>query len=107
MNDVIDEFLAEEISCQEFYDSICDFIVDQNIRSGEYEGNIFVIKKLDRLNFIIFKEFSHRKDGQREIYNAVSIFRKDLLKALNAHGMAQGFRVKGYGKESNDVITPL
>ena len=75
--------------------------------SGEYEGNIFVIKKLDRLNFIIYKEFSYRKDGQREIYNAVSISRKDLLNALNTHGMAQGFRVKGYGKESNDVITPF
>ena len=105
MNDVITEFLAEEISYQEFYDSIYDFIADQNIRSGEYEGNIFVIKKLDRLNFIIYKEFSHGNDGHREIYNAVSIFRKDLLMALNEHAITQGFKVKGYGIESNDVIT--
>lgn len=106
MNEMISEFLIDEVSNQECYDSIYNFIADQNIRTGEYEGNIFVIKKMDRLNFIIFKEFSYQKNGLREIHNAKSIFRKDLLKAVNEHSALQGFTVRGYGEESNDVITP-
>ncbi|WP_219836075.1 hypothetical protein [Paenibacillus sp. R14(2021)] len=105
MNEIIAEFLNDEVGCQDFYDSIYNFIADQNIRAGEYEGNIFVIKKMDRLNFIIFKEYVFRDSGLRTIHNSISLFRKDLLKAVNEHAATQGFTVKGYGEESNDVIT--
>lgn len=106
MNNVIAESLKEEVCYQEYYDSIYNFIDDQNIRSGEYEGNIFIIKKMDRLNFIIFKEFTFKENGLREIHCATSVFRKDILKAVNEHGVSQGFMVKGYGEENNDVVTP-
>ncbi|WBW98366.1 hypothetical protein [Oceanirhabdus sp. W0125-5] len=105
MKETLSNFLQDEISDQEFYDAIYDFIIDQNIRSGEYEGNIFIIKKLDRLNFVIFEEHCYREDKQREIYNAISLFRKDILIAINEHAHKNGFIVKGYGSESNEVIT--
>ncbi|WFD11936.1 hypothetical protein [Tepidibacter hydrothermalis] len=105
MKEILAEFLQDKISDQEFYDAIYDFIVDQNIRSGEYEGNIFIIKKLDRLNFIIFKEYFYRKNNHREISSAISLFRKDILIAINEHAHKSGFVVKGYGSESNEVIT--
>lgn len=106
MNEIIAEFLEEEVIYQEWYDSIYNFIADQNIRAGEYEGNIFVLKKMDRLNFIIFKEYTFRDSGLREIHRSTNIFRKDLLKAVNNHAFARGFTVRGYGEESNDVISP-
>ena len=50
LNEMISEFLIDEVSNQECYDSIYNFIADQNIRTGEYEGNIFVIKKMGLLH---------------------------------------------------------
>lgn len=81
MQELIQSFLEDEISDQEFYDGIIDFIYSFNIRCGEYECNRFVIKKMDHLNFIIFDEYVI--DGKTEIHNSVSIHKNKLINLVN------------------------
>lgn len=50
---VIKRFLEDEISSQELYEVMFDFIDSVHIRNGEFEGNYFIIKKMDLNNFII------------------------------------------------------
>ncbi|MGF0470757.1 hypothetical protein ACQQ6W_14075 [Lysinibacillus fusiformis] len=42
--DVIKKFLVVEISDQEMYEEIYDFINSPHVRSGEFEGNELIIK---------------------------------------------------------------
>lgn len=93
MKNLIDSFLEDYISDQEFYDGIYDFIVSFNIRCGEYQCNRFIIKKMDHLNFIIFEEYV-LQDGHRTIHNSISIFKDDLIKLINQFANKQGFELR-------------
>ncbi|MEH7123234.1 hypothetical protein V7127_08250 [Bacillus sp. JJ1773] len=88
MQELTQSFLEDEISDQEFYDGIIDFLYSYNIRCGEYECNRFVIKKIDHLNFIIFDEYVI--DGKREIHNSVSIHKNKLINLINEYAKTQG-----------------
>lgn len=94
MQELLQAFLEDELSDQEFYDGIIEFIYSYNIRSGEYEGNRFVIKKMDLLNFIIFEEYVI--DGKRKIGNTIPISRKKLIKRINLYAKNQGLLLRGY-----------
>lgn len=94
MQESLQVFLEDELSDQEFYDGIIEFIYSYNIRSGEYEGNRFVIKKMDLLNFIIFEEYVI--DGKREIGNTIPISRKKLIKRINLYAKKQGFLLRSF-----------
>ncbi|KIV57784.1 hypothetical protein AM501_04425 [Aneurinibacillus migulanus] len=90
---VIERFLDDEISSQELYESIYDFITSFHIRKGEFEANYFIIKKMDTLNFMIFPENIY-PDNHREIPYCVSIYKDDLITKINAYARKQGFNVK-------------
>ncbi|MGM8216095.1 hypothetical protein ACLIA0_11025 [Bacillaceae bacterium W0354] len=92
MQELIQSFLEDEITYQEFYDGIIEFIYSHNIRCGEYECNRFVINKMDHLNFIIFEEYVI--DGKREIHNSVSIHKNKLIKLINKYAKKQGIIIK-------------
>ncbi|QFT89038.1 hypothetical protein FIU87_10305 [Bacillus sp. THAF10] len=89
MQELVLSFLEDEISDQEFYDGIIDFIYSINIRCGEYECNRFVIKKMDHLNFIIYEEYEI--DGKREIHHSVSLLKNKLINLVNEYAKEQGF----------------
>lgn len=80
MND-LENFLQSEICSQGMYDVIVDFICSPHIRSGEFEGNEHIIKKMDQLNYVIFREYD--ADCKREIVGTFSIGREHLLKAID------------------------
>ena len=46
--DVLNKFLRAEINSKEDYESIINFINLYEIRKGEFEGNGYVIMKMDR-----------------------------------------------------------
>ncbi len=48
--------LAEELQYEESYLALADFVESMNIRNGEYEAARFVVKKMDRENFILYTE---------------------------------------------------
>jgi hypothetical protein len=82
--DTMQRFLSDEISSQELYVDICNFINSYHIRSGEFEGNYYIIKKLDQINFLIYAEniFS---DGHREIPYSLSVYKQILIDAIQEH----------------------
>lgn len=91
--DILKKFLDSEINTQELYDDIIVFIKSYNIRNGEFEGNRFIIKKMDKLNFIIFPEDEY-DDGRREISYSMSIYKQNLLDEINDYAIKKGILIK-------------
>ncbi|WP_175989496.1 hypothetical protein [Bacillus sp. Marseille-Q1617] len=94
MDNVIKRFLQSEIMYQDLYDEIMNFISNVHIRSGEFEGNEFIIKKMDQDNFIIFPEYTFTGESQRDIPYSTSIYRKNLIKEINDYAQVQGIKMK-------------
>jgi hypothetical protein len=92
MIDVMKRFLNDEISSQELYEDIFSFINSFHIRNGEFEGNYYIIKKMDRDNFLIYAE-NVFPDNHREIPYSLSVYKEDLLKSINHHAKLNGFSI--------------
>ena len=82
--DTIKKFLQAEINSKEYYESITNFIKSYEIRKGEFEGNEYIIMKVDRDNFIIFPEYDDGEGGI-QIPFSVSIYKDRLLDAINSY----------------------
>ena len=82
--DTIKKFLQAEINSKEYYESITNFIKSYEIRKGEFEGNEYIIMKVDRDNFIIFPEYDDGEAGI-QIPFSVSIYKDRLLDAINSY----------------------
>nr|WP_024837646.1 hypothetical protein [Clostridium sp. 12(A)] len=81
---VMEGFLQSEINTQELYEEIMNFITSYHVRIGEFEGNEYIIKKMDQTNFIIFPEYED-EDGEREIHAAEAVYRENLIKRINEY----------------------
>ena len=90
--DVMKGFLKSEINTQQLYEAIIGFIHSTHIRNGEFEGNEYIIKKMDQLNFFVYPEYEYL-DGHREVHAAIAIYRNDLLSQINAAAVARGLKI--------------
>jgi hypothetical protein len=90
--DVADGFLSAEINTQELYEEIVDFVTSFHIRTGEFEGNEYIIYKIDRMNFILFPEYDEGDSG-RAIPGAEAIYRDELLKLINNTAAEKGIKI--------------
>lgn len=91
---ILREFLSDEFSNEAAQQDILYFMLNENIRSGEYEGNRQVLKKLDSFNFVIFTDDFYPVDMHREISDCAAFSRQELLSALAA----------GIGKTERELI---
>ncbi|MCM1257747.1 MAG: hypothetical protein NC307_07820 [Roseburia sp.] len=82
--DILSKFLQAEINSKEYYVSIMNFIHSYEIRKGEFEGNEYVIMKMDRNNFILFPEYDGREGGV-QIPFSLSIYKDKLVDAINMY----------------------
>lgn len=57
---------------------IIRFVLDGNIRTGEYEGNEYIIKKLNYFDFLIFKEYI-APDALCPDLSEIAVFKRDEL----------------------------
>ena len=88
--DVVFSEDAPDISnYKEYYESIINFINLYEIRKGEFEGNGYVIMKMDRDNFIIFPEYDDGEGGI-QIPFSLSIYKNSLLDAINSYAQEKG-----------------
>lgn len=87
--DIMLKFLQAEINSQEAYEEIYSFIVSYGVRNGEFEGNEYIIKKMDRDNFFIFPEYVD-DEGSREIPFSMSVYKEQLLKEMNRYALNKG-----------------
>ena len=81
---ILNKFLQAEINSKEYYESIIDFINSYEIRRGEFEGNEYIIMKIDRDNFILFPEYDDGEDGI-QIPFSLSIYKNNLLNEINKY----------------------
>ena len=82
--DILNKFLQAEINSKEYYESIMDFIESYEIRKGEFEGNEYVIMKIDRDNFILFPEYNDGNEGI-QIPFSLSVYKNNLIDAINKY----------------------
>lgn len=80
--EILHEFLSDEFRIEEAQRDILYFMLNENIRSGEYEGNRRVLKKLDPYNFIIYTDDIYPADMHREISDCAAFSRQELLFAM-------------------------
>lgn len=84
------EFLKAEIISEEARQGILAFISNWNIRTGEYEGNVFVVHKLDRKNILVYADeqwggWGEDETRSRLISRCVPIYTKDLVELIQAY----------------------
>lgn len=87
--DILDRFLQAEINSKELYQCIMNFIISKEIRRGEFEGNEFIIMKLDRDNFILLPEYDDGGGGI-QIPFSLSIYKNKLVEAIKNYAQAKG-----------------
>ncbi len=87
--DVLNKFLQAEINSKDYYESIMNFINLYEIRKGEFEGNEYIIMKMDRDNFIIFPEYDDGEDGI-QIPFSLSIYKSNLVEEINRYAQKKG-----------------
>ncbi|MDE6251053.1 MAG: hypothetical protein K2M78_00200 [Lachnospiraceae bacterium] len=86
---ILNKFLQAEINSKEFCDCIMNFINSYEIRRGEFEGNEFIILKIDRDNFILYPEYDDGKEGL-QIPFSISIYRNVLIDEINRYVKTKG-----------------
>ncbi len=94
MIDIMNRFLKDEVSYQEMYEEILNFIESVHIRNGEFEGNYYILKKMDVNNFLIFAENIYPDDGHREIPYSLSVYKNVLIKNIQEYAKKIGLNVK-------------
>lgn len=87
--DILNVFLQTEIFSKEYYESIMFLINSYEIRKGEFEGNEYIILKIDRDNFIIYPEDDYGEDGIG-IPFCLSIYKHNLVEAINKYAKKIG-----------------
>lgn len=87
--DILNKFLQAEINSKEYYVGIMNFINSYEIRKGEFEGNEYVIMKMDRDNFIIFPEYDD-EEGGIQIPFSLSVYKNNLIDAINRYVQMKG-----------------
>jgi len=79
---VLVKFLQDEFSYEAAQQGILYFMFDDNIRRGEYEGNMYILKKLHPLAYVIYQEWIMPKDGLIDISQCHAYTRAELLSAM-------------------------
>lgn len=84
------DFLKTEIVTEDARRAILEFISNWNIRAGEYEGNTFIVYKLDRKNIIVYADEQWGDWGEDETRNrlisrCIPICTKDLINLVKAY----------------------
>ena len=84
----IEDFLRDEMH-DGMYQSIIRFINNVHIRSGEFECNSHIVKKIDYNNFLILREDEYQ-DGTKGICWAVAFYKWQLLDLINSYVKTKG-----------------
>ena len=85
---ILEKFLRFEIY-EGMYEEIIHFINSYQIRNGDFECNEFIVRKIDRENFIIYPEYDDGK-GDIMIPYSMAIYKNNLLEKINNYAKLKG-----------------
>ena len=77
--DMIKDFLYSEISVEELYKEVIFFINSDEIQKGEFEGNEYILKKIDKENFILYAEYEDKEGVVKDMSETAQLIHKDRL----------------------------
>lgn len=89
-NALLDLLLRNELEYVETYEAISDFVGSMNIRCGEYQGGVAVIKKMDLDNFILFVEDTDDSNARRLI-GCVAVGKSELTDRMDEIAREKGY----------------
>lgn len=69
--DMIKDFLYSEMSIEELYKEVIFFINSDEIQKGEFEGNQYILKKIDKENFILYAEYENEEGRVKDMSGTV------------------------------------
>ena len=77
--DMIKDFLYSEMSIEELYKEVIFFINSDEIQKGEFEGNQYILKKIDKENFILYAEYEDKEGVVKDMSGTAQFIHKDKL----------------------------
>ena len=75
--DIIIDFLYSEMSIQGLYKEIIFFINSDEIQKGEFEGNEYIVKKIDKETFILYAEYENEEGRVKDMSGTAQFIHKD------------------------------
>lgn len=101
LNNFLLDFLEQEIISQEIYDMVLKYIFSPHVRNSEFRCSMYIIRKMDQRNYIIFDE-NISVENKRKIDNAFSIYRNDLVCKINEYANKNGIDISMYENFEED-----
>lgn len=77
--DMIKNFLYSEMRIEELYKEIMFFINSDKIQKGEFEGNEYIVKKIDKENFVLYAEYEDEEGTVKDMSGTARFICKDKL----------------------------
>ena len=77
--DIVKDFLYSEMSIEELYKEVLFFINSDEIQKGEFEGNQYILRKIDKENFILYAEYEDKEGRIKEMSGTAQFIHKDKL----------------------------
>lgn len=81
-SDIFESFIDSEIIDLETFQLIYNFVALDNFRQGEYEGNIFVIRKVNVNHIQLEDEVATENTSKSEVYVYT---KRTFLQLLQSH----------------------
>ena len=82
LSDIFDSFFDSEIIDLETFQFIYNFVAMDNFRQGEYEGNMFVIRKININHIQLEDEVAIENTSKPEVYVYT---KRSFLRRLQSH----------------------
>lgn len=95
-------FMEDELDNQEIYNDIVHFVICEGIRKGEYETNMYIVRKVDQDNFIIYDEYTLQNYGP-ELSVQCSVDRVTFFKELIKFVRTKPSKLKEFPESSFDL----
>ena len=76
---MIKDFLYSEMIIEELCKEVIFFINSDEIQKGEFEGNQYILKKIDKENFILYAEYEDKEGRIKDMSGTVQFIHKDKL----------------------------
>lgn len=93
MQNSVEDFLNTELDNEDMYMAVLEFVISAEIRNGEFECNEYIVKKMDHVNFIIFREYTDRTETKRQIDKVTSINAKNLIEKIQHTARKNNFKI--------------
>ena len=90
---MIKDFLYSEMSIEELYKEVIFFINSDEIQKGEFEGNQYILKKIDKENFILYAEYEDKKGVVKDMSGTAQFIHKEkLIEMIEKYIKMRNFR---------------